>query len=181
MNMKSRAFVPALMLLCVAAWPSPLLAQQPLTAPESIVSGLVPITGGEGVPESRSVDLTVEFALGSADLTDEGRVQLDALGSALADPRLDGLVFVIIGHTDATGAEDANQRLSEDRARAVATYLADRQGVPSDRLRTRGEGETRLKNPFDGSAAENRRVEIFAYLPGPAEPAGASSGAITAA
>ncbi|WP_460018365.1 OmpA family protein [Magnetospira thiophila] len=132
---------------------------------ESIVEGLVPISGLEGLPEARSVDLTVEFDLGAADLTAQGEAQLDALGAALEDPRLNALSFDIIGHTDASGDAERNLELSELRAVAVALYLVQAHGIAPDRLSPRGEGETRLKNPLDPNGAENRRVEIMAYIP----------------
>ncbi len=154
---------------------APALADATGPDPAAIVEGLAPVTGLEGVSEARAVDLAVGFATGSAELTPGGRAQLDSLAAALADPRLEGLTFDVIGHTDARGAADLNQRLSEARARAVADYLSRRHGIDPARLRVSGEGETRPKNPFDASAAENRRVEIRAYLP--PEPMDGESGA----
>jgi outer membrane protein OmpA-like peptidoglycan-associated protein len=65
------------------------------------------------------------------------------------------------GHTDATGSEEANQRLSQARANTVAARLIA-QGVPEDRVRVVGKGETMPTgdNETDEGRALNRRVEL---------------------
>ena len=60
------------------------------------------------------------------------------------------------GHTDATGSETYNQRLSERRAQAVKNALTQ-QGVAPTRIQTIGFGEAQ---PVSSLAAENRRVNI---------------------
>ena len=68
----------------------------------------------------------------------------------------------IEGHTDSTGPEAYNQRLSERRAKAVYNYLLSR-GVSADRMKTVGYGETRAKvsNLTREGQALNRRVELL--------------------
>ncbi len=67
----------------------------------------------------------------------------------------------VIGHTDSTGSEAYNQRLSERRAESTATFLASR-GVRRERLVAFGYGETRpiATNETEEGRAANRRVEI---------------------
>lgn len=67
----------------------------------------------------------------------------------------------IAGHTDTAGPAAYNQRLSERRAAAVASYL-ERKGVSRDRMTVRGYGETRLavQTPDNTREPRNRRVEI---------------------
>lgn len=67
----------------------------------------------------------------------------------------------VIGHTDSDGAADYNQRLSEDRARAVSGILVDG-GVPFDRIESIGRGENQpvASNLSEDGKAQNRRVEI---------------------
>ena len=65
------------------------------------------------------------------------------------------------GYTDNTGSEEYNQKLSEDRAKAVAEYAAFT-GVDAERMTIIGYGES---DPVaDNSTAtgrqQNRRVEI---------------------
>lgn len=68
----------------------------------------------------------------------------------------------IVGHTDSSGAEAYNQRLSERRATAVKGYLASH-GVPSYQLEAEGQGELqpRESNVTEAGRVLNRRVEIF--------------------
>ena len=71
--------------------------------------------------------------------------------------------IVIKGHTDSTGAEDYNQKLSERRAQAVYDYLASR-GVSGERMKTLGYGESQpvADNSTTQGRSLNRRAEIIA-------------------
>lgn len=68
---------------------------------------------------------------------------------------------IIKGHTDSTGDERFNQRLSEDRADRVRTYLIS-EGVSASRISAIGFGETMpvSSNSTEAGRAQNRRVEI---------------------
>jgi outer membrane protein OmpA-like peptidoglycan-associated protein len=70
----------------------------------------------------------------------------------------------IEGHTDNTGPESVNLRLSRQRAQAVASYLSSR-GVADNRLIAKGYGSTQPidDNFTDAGRARNRRIEI-SYL-----------------
>ncbi|MDZ4273158.1 MAG: OmpA family protein [Erythrobacter sp.] len=69
----------------------------------------------------------------------------------------------VYGFTDTTGSDALNQRLSEQRAQAVADYLAAR-GVARARIATQGYGEQydylRVKTGDNINEPLNRRVEI---------------------
>ena len=68
--------------------------------------------------------------------------------------------FLISGHTDAKGAADYNQHLSEARAASVKAFLVGNFQVDALRLTSVGYGKEDLKNPNDPEAAENRRVTV---------------------
>jgi len=74
--------------------------------------------------------------------------------------------IVVEGHTDSTGTDAHNQRLSEQRAANVADYLID-QGVAAGAITVYGYGEARPKD--SNATAEgrqlNRRVEIHIQAP----------------
>ena len=101
----------------------------------------------------------VTFDVGSATLRPSFRATLDQVAVSLRDYP-DSLVDVY-GHTDSSGSDAFNQRLSEQRAATVMNYLISR-GVPAARLRSQGFGETMpvADNGTPEGRARNRRVEI---------------------
>lgn len=67
----------------------------------------------------------------------------------------------IYGHTDSTGPNKYNQKLSERRAQAVINYLVGN-GIAPDRLTARGFGESQpaASNKTKAGRQKNRRVEL---------------------
>ena len=72
-----------------------------------------------------------------------------------------GTSVIIEGHTDNTGNSDYNQKLSQRRAEAVADSLVRDHGVPGNRVKAVGYGDTRpvADNSSSAGRAQNRRVE----------------------
>ena len=70
-------------------------------------------------------------------------------------------LIIVEGHTDSTGSEQHNQRLSERRASSVADYLIDN-GVAASAITVYGYGELRPASTNDTAEGRqlNRRVEI---------------------
>jgi OOP family OmpA-OmpF porin len=101
----------------------------------------------------------VEFAVDKAEIHTESEAMLDRIGDALKG--CSGVVVEISGHTDALGAADKNQTLSEDRAKAVETYLIAK-GVPAARLIAKGYGSTKPIEAGVSPAAnrKNRRIDF---------------------
>jgi len=69
---------------------------------------------------------------------------------------------LVLGHADTTGAEPANQKLSQDRAQSVAAIFR-LSGLERDRLNLRGMGSDmpRAANDSAEGRSLNRRVEIL--------------------
>ncbi len=67
----------------------------------------------------------------------------------------------VVGHTDSIGTDAVNNRISKERADAVAAYLSA-QGVQRARIETLGAGKSYpiADNSTDAGRAQNRRVEI---------------------
>ena len=109
-----------------------------------------------------SINLTVEFRSGSADLTPQAVHALDELGRALASSQLASYRFRIEGHTDTVGTPDANKALSARRAAAVVDYLATTFNVDRSRLEPVGMGEEGLMvaTPAQTPEPRNRRVQV---------------------
>jgi len=120
----------------------------------------IAVEGQQAPAQENSVDLTVNFEFNSAKLTNDGMISLDALGTALSDPDLRSARFRIAGHTDAVGSDSYNQKLSEARALAVRTYLAQSHGLNPGNFDVVGYGKTQLYDPNDPTAAINRRVQV---------------------
>jgi outer membrane protein OmpA-like peptidoglycan-associated protein len=107
-----------------------------------------------------ALDLEIYFDFDSSAITPRAVPTLIKLGQALAGEQLKTSSFLIAGHTDAKGAADYNQRLSDARAGAVKAFLAGNFQISPQQLISVGYGKEDLKNPGDPEAAENRRVAI---------------------
>ena len=116
-------------------------------------------TGSKDITVTLASDVT--FASDSADLTSAADAQLKTVAGQLAQYP-DGGTLSIVGHTDDVQDDAYNQTLSEKRANAVKTRLA--QLTSLDKWQTsvsgKGESEPKIKDTTDEARAVNRRVEI---------------------
>ena len=99
------------------------------------------------------------FKLGSAELPDTLKKQLEVFAEVLKTKRGTGKVVRIEGHADASGAATANLQLSQRRADAVRDFLVEL-GADPVMIAPVGVGANTPKNSKDPFAPENRRVEI---------------------
>lgn len=104
------------------------------------------------------------FKLGSAELPDTLKKQLEVFAEVLKSKKGSGKTVRIEGHADASGAAAANLTLSQKRAEAVKDYLVEL-GADASMLSPVGVGANVPKNSKDPYAAENRRVEIGRATP----------------
>lgn len=126
-----------------------------------------------------TLDGQVLFVTGKAELLPIARDRLNQVAQSLKELDDDKLVS-IEGYTDSRGADDMNQKLSQDRANAVKDYLVS-QGVKAEKVRAIGRGEANpvASNDTAEGRANNRRVEIVVQSSAQAAAsigAGASSG-----
>ncbi|MEJ7929526.1 OmpA family protein [Ramlibacter sp. AN1015] len=125
-------------------------------------------TVGTGVQVSQTADnqlkldipSDVSFDTGRADIRPNLRPILDQFAAGLANqPNTE---VRIIGHTDSTGPDDLNERLSLQRAQSTRDYLSARGVDPRQVvIAGRGEREPIADNTTDAGRAKNRRVEIY--------------------
>jgi outer membrane protein OmpA-like peptidoglycan-associated protein len=114
--------------------------------------------------EQRGVVITLDgqvlFVTGKAELLPIAKDRLNQVAKSLKELDDDKLVS-IEGYTDSRGADDMNQKLSQDRANAVKDYLVS-QGVKPEKVRAIGRGEANpvASNDTPEGRANNRRVEI---------------------
>jgi peptidoglycan-binding protein ArfA len=101
----------------------------------------------------------IQFETGKADLVSAGLPLLGQIGSALL--RCVDFTIRIVEHTDNTGDEQVNIRLSEVRAEAVLRYLTDK-GVSADQGNGVGLGAAApvASNDTDEGRSQNRRIEF---------------------
>jgi len=101
----------------------------------------------------------VFFDTGKFSLRPESTTELERLFKLLNDiPRIK---VEISGHTDNTGSESTNLKLSENRAKAVVDYLI-RKGIDTSRLQFKGYGsaEPVAENTTSKGRQLNRRTEF---------------------
>ena len=102
------------------------------------------------------------FATGKSDLSSTAQADLTKFAvNLLNNP---GTLVTIIGYTDNTGSYAVNEKLSNERALAVRSYLV-KCGVPGDRLTAYGVPMADYVSTNDTAEgrAQNRRVEIYIY------------------
>lgn len=112
------------------------------------------------------VSFSIQFQTGSAVISPVSYKVLDKVADQLTVAS--DLFIDVAGHTDNTGNPDANQTLSEARAKSVADYLKEKNEDFVQRTSSNGFGSTKPLNPSEDQTspsvrAKNRRVEIKLY------------------
>lgn len=128
-----------------------ILLENPPPPPESLEKALLK-------DKKYTFSAGVLFDSGKAELRPEASKELDSLVMFLQKhPKI---LLGISGHTDDVGTDEYNLDLSERRAKSVQAYLENK-GIPADKLRARGFGESRpvADNSTETGKQANRRVE----------------------
>jgi outer membrane protein OmpA-like peptidoglycan-associated protein len=110
-------------------------------------------------PATRYALPATAFKVGSADIPESLKVQLEVFADVLRARRGSGKQVRIEGHADASGSATANAALSQKRAESVRDFLVARGADPA-MLSSVGLGASAPKNGADPFSPENRRVEI---------------------
>ncbi|MFO1203705.1 MAG: OmpA family protein [Tabrizicola sp.] len=112
------------------------------------------------MPADLGVNVRIEFAFDSAALDDAQKPKLQKLCNVMKASDIN--LFRIIGHTDASGTDDYNERLSRLRAEEVQRFFVNDCGIDASRLEAVGLGERFLLDGTSPDSEENRRVEFQA-------------------
>jgi len=105
--------------------------------------------------------VAVTFRTNSAVLSPEAKQQLDTLAAKTNGAK--AYMIEVAGHTDSTGSDAKNFRLSQQRAEAVVQYLAVQHKIPLRRFVTPmgyGKTEAVADNTTSAGRSQNRRVEV---------------------
>ena len=104
---------------------------------------------------------TVHFSTGSSTISAADQAELKTLAQTTND--LKGYLVEVTGYADSTGAAAMNTTLSENRAKAVITYLFQQCGVPMRAIvapGAMGEYGATTTNETNAGRAENRKVDV---------------------
>ena len=140
--------------LVVAQAPAPEMAPK---AAEPAPMAPVPVPVAAASKVTYAADAFFDFD--KSVLKPAGKTKLDELVTKVKDINLE--VIIAVGHTDSTGPDAYNQKLSVARSEAVKAYLVSK-GIEKSRVYTEGKGETQpvADNKTKDGRAQNRRVEI---------------------
>ena len=100
------------------------------------------------------------FPTNGSTLSQTSKNELSQFATKMSD--MQDTDITIYGHTDNTGSDAVNERLSNERAQSVATYLKNC-GIASSRMTTEGKSYSMpvADNSTKEGRAQNRRVEIY--------------------
>lgn len=103
-----------------------------------------------------------KFKFNEATLPEEAQTYLDEMAKMLRQNP--SLRIEVIGHTDDVGTEEANLKISEQRAQTVIEYFISK-GIKPTRLKhtAKGKSEPIVPNTSEENRSKNRRVEFIIY------------------
>ncbi len=131
--------------------PPPSAAPTPAPAP-------IPVKP-EPVSEKVTFQADTLFDFDKSILKEEGKKTLTELANRLGSMKVE--VVLAVGHTDAIGSNEYNQKLSLRRAAAVKEFLLSK-SLPADKIYVQGKGESQpvASNKTKDGRAKNRRVDV---------------------
>ena len=131
------------------------------STPAPVDNAAKPAAAAVVAPTSEKVTFETDtfFAFDKSVLQPAGKAKLDDLASKLQGTDIE--VVIATGHTDSTGSDAYNQKLSVRRAQAVKAYLVSK-GLPAERVLADGKGEKQpvASNKIKEGRSQNRRVEV---------------------
>ena len=139
--------------------PPPPAAPPPVMAPPPTVAPVAPVVAPKPVQEKVTFAADAYFDFDKSVLKPEAQAKLGDLVDKTKGVNLE--VIIAVGHTDAVGTSDYNQKLSIARAESVKSFLTSK-GVEKNRVYTEGKGKTQpvADNKTAEGRSKNRRVEV---------------------
>ncbi len=127
---------------------------------EEEIPGAIVERVDEGIIITFDENSGVYFDTNKFDINAKSQVTLDKLSNVLneyADTNVS-----VVGHTDSSGSDSLNMKLSENRANAVTSYFITTKGLNATRFTTSwyGENQPKYDNTTTEGRAKNRRVNV---------------------
>ena len=113
-------------------------------------------------PEHITLSADALFDFNKAVLRPRGRLLLSEIADKLQGAQYDKIS--VVGHADRLGSHAYNQKLSEERAKTVKSYLVDH-GIPPQKIHSEGKGATQPVTAPDQCKGLNRRDLIDCLQP----------------
>ena len=128
-------------------------------APAAVVPVVAEVVEATTV-QLEPISVEMPFSFDSNELSAQDKQRLEPIAQRLVN--FPEAQLVVIGHSDSTGAEAYNQKLSEERALTVATYLTKQFNIDPSRVSAEGRGELdpAATNDTTEGRAENRRADV---------------------
>ena len=139
---------------------APAMPAAPATQAPAAAAPVAPATAAAApVSEKVTFEADAFFAFDKSVLQTAGKAKLEDLVSKLQGTDIE--VVIATGHTDSTGSDAYNQKLSVRRAEAVKAFLVSK-GLPAERVFAEGKGEKQpvASNKTKDGRAQNRRVDV---------------------
>ncbi|RZL48172.1 MAG: OmpA family protein [Pedobacter sp.] len=132
----------------------------PLKVPAPQVTEKVIVTEADRAVVADAIK-NLEFDLGKSTIRSKSYATLNRVAALLVEKNFS---LKLAGHTDNTGSDALNLRLSKDRAESVKAYLVS-QGANASRIEATGYGEAQpiATNKTAAGRQQNRRVEFTLY------------------
>jgi len=119
-----------------------------------------PVENYVEIAPEQQINIQVSFDFDSAALRNSEKTKLATLCEVMKASDIQ--LFRIVGHTDASGSAEYNERLSLLRAEEVKRHMVNDCGLDPARLEALGVGEAYPVNTADPRSEQNRRVEFQA-------------------
>ncbi len=113
------------------------------------------------LPNSHSWPSISRFENNSVAIEPQSYRTIGLIADALHHPILRNYKFLIVGHTNATGAPDHNLELSLQRANAILVALSTTFSIPAGQLEAIGVGQEMPLDATNPKAPANRRVQLI--------------------
>jgi len=150
----SGASDPQTIVLALSETPTPPAPARPRPEPKAVVQTVLPAAAPapvEAQAQAKAPDEVLLFESGTWWISGSGRRELEATAARL---RSGSYAIEVEGHADSAGPALLNHRISEARARAVASTL-EQLGIDPARITVRAYGEQR-----PSTSGDDRRVEL---------------------